>query len=343
VAGLLSDPALSRPVADSIGAATGADPQPLWATLLDFLAAVAEAGCPELSEDELTALAYPPVKEAEITAALERVLTGNEDDVWESEPVEALMNHVIVDIRAAAPALGDAAGAFLAEDDPRVRTSAVRWVGALVALPGMADGRDSLITQLEAAAHVAAHRDERAALVLAMGEQCSEPRPLRAFGFRSRDQAVPGLDRCGLVRTTLGAEVGGGLREPEPAQCHPMISAISAMRNMTRYPEPGMTARPISAVAVPPMGTPDIISVATMARSWGRTNSEVTASSRRDSYEAAAAAGSSGSSSAVAAGARRRLISTMPAMLMRPPKSSAGRGASSSQTKATASATGGTR
>jgi hypothetical protein len=45
-----------------------------------------------------------------------------------------------------------------------------------------------------------------------------------------------------------------------------MISAISAMRNMTRYPEPGMTARPISAVAVPPMGTPDIISVATMAQ-----------------------------------------------------------------------------
>ncbi|MBC6463231.1 hypothetical protein [Actinomadura sp. HBU206391] len=200
VAGLLAAPSMSTPAAGSIGAAMGADPPPLRATLLSFLAAVAAAGLPGLSDDELSASAFPPGREPEIAAALEAILADDEGEAWESDEIEAIMNRVVVEIRAAAPAIMEAAGACLVDDDSRVRVNAAHALSALAALPGMADRRDALTTRMEAAAHLAAHRDERAALVMAMGELGAAP---RAF----LSDPDPAVRACAALAPALAGEV----------------------------------------------------------------------------------------------------------------------------------------
>lgn len=177
VAGLLPDPALSRPVADSISAATGWPPLPLRAALLSFLAAVAEATRPDLAEDELAATACPPGRTAATQAALDGLCADTHKTEQQiNELLQALQNRVILDLRAAAPALLNAVTSCLTDGDPRVRVRAAHAASLLAALPQLADRRAPLAVQFEAAAHPASQRDEKAALVLALGTLGAAPR-----------------------------------------------------------------------------------------------------------------------------------------------------------------------
>jgi hypothetical protein len=177
VAGLLPDPALSRPVADSISAATGWPPLPLRAALLSFLAAVAEATRPDLAEDQLAATACPPGRTAATQAALDGLYADTQETEQQiNELIEALQNRVILDLRAAAPALLNAVTSCFTDGDPRVRVRAAHAASLLAALPQLADRRAPLAVQFEAAAHLASQRDEKAALVLALGTLGAAPR-----------------------------------------------------------------------------------------------------------------------------------------------------------------------
>jgi hypothetical protein len=181
VAGLLPDPALSRPVADSISAATGWPPLPLRAALLSFLAAVAEAMRPDLAEDELAATACPPGRTAATQAALDGLYADTQKTEQQiNELIEGLQNRVILDLRAAASALLNAVTSCLTDGDPRVRVRAAHAASLLATLPQLADRRAPLAVQLEAAAHLASQRDEKAALVLALGALGAAPRQFLA-------------------------------------------------------------------------------------------------------------------------------------------------------------------
>jgi hypothetical protein len=181
VAGLLPDPALSQPVADSISAATGWPPLPLRAALLHFLAEVAEAMRPDLAEDELAATACPPGRMAPSQAALDRLYAGTQATEQQiNELLEALQNRVVLDLRATAPALLRAVTSCLPDGAPQVRVGAAHAASLLTALPQLADHRVPLAVQLDAAAHLAGQRDEKAALVLALGALGAAPRQFLA-------------------------------------------------------------------------------------------------------------------------------------------------------------------
>lgn len=128
VAGLLHDPALSR--------ATESSGPPLRATLLGFLAMVAESGMPYMTDDELRELAYPPGQEAAIAAVLEGILADDEE-AWEDELVDAIAYQAVVGVRRVAPALLEAISTCLADDDMQVRRQAADAVRAFAALPGL--------------------------------------------------------------------------------------------------------------------------------------------------------------------------------------------------------------
>jgi hypothetical protein len=181
VAGLLPHPALSQPVATSISAATGWPPLPLRAELLRFLAEVAEAMRPDIAEDELAATACPPGRTAATQVALDSLSADTRKTEQQiNELIEALQNRVILDLRAAAPALFDAVASCLTDGDPRVRLRAAHAASLLATLPHLAAHRVPLAVKLEAAAHLAGQRDEKAALVLALGALGATPRQFLA-------------------------------------------------------------------------------------------------------------------------------------------------------------------
>ena len=176
VAGLLPDPALSQPVADSISAAAGWPPLPLRAALVHFLAEVAEAMRPDLAEDELAATACPPGRTAATQAALDRLYADTQATEQQiNELIEAVQNRVVLDLRATAPALLSAVTSCLTDGDPRVRVRAAHAASLLAALPQPADHRVPLAVRLKAADHLASQRDETTALVLALGALGAAP------------------------------------------------------------------------------------------------------------------------------------------------------------------------
>ncbi|GAA4135636.1 hypothetical protein [Actinomadura keratinilytica] len=196
VAGLLADPATGAPIAEGEA--------PLRATLLHFLGRVAEAGQPELGDDELHAMAFPAdVDERAVRAAWDAMLDGDcdcaydedctcdddpeadsadDEDVPEPDPdliakaTDAIMARVVVDIRSAAAALLPPVEAAFTDGDPRVRVNAVDAASSLLALPGLRGRRGAVAAKVEQAARRAVHRDERAALVLSLGYLGDKPR-----------------------------------------------------------------------------------------------------------------------------------------------------------------------
>ncbi|MEY9212500.1 hypothetical protein NI17_005340 [Thermobifida halotolerans] len=176
VAGVLAEESLSRLAGGPATVAPGTR-RPLRAALLDFLAAVAEAGRPDIPDDELAAAAFPPgLEQARLDAALEAVLT-RDAGVWreEAECVGALMSRALVDIRSAAPALLEPALACLDDAAPRVRTSAAHAAVATAALLGDGSTDERLASRIADAARRARDRDERACLVLALGDLGQAP------------------------------------------------------------------------------------------------------------------------------------------------------------------------
>lgn len=176
VAGLLADPATARLVTSDSGAAEGeAEGVPLRAALLDFLASVAAAGRTGMSDEELASLAFPPGKEREVEKALEELLEDLETG-YESEYMDALLYQTVVGIRRVAAELAAATAACLTDDDPRTRVAAAHATATLLALPTSSQQRERFTAELESAARRAGGRDERAGLVLALGELGAAPR-----------------------------------------------------------------------------------------------------------------------------------------------------------------------
>ncbi|MCY9783260.1 hypothetical protein KIK06_05050 [Nocardiopsis sp. EMB25] len=128
--------------------------------LLNTLRDVAEAATVDEPDAELAELAR--LSEAERREVLDAVLA--DDEVWEEPALEALMWQVLIDLRAAAPTLLDAVRPLLTHTEPATRQRAVEAVSAIACL-----GR--LEVDLSGAVGLVESRDEKAAIVLALGEQ----------------------------------------------------------------------------------------------------------------------------------------------------------------------------
>ncbi|GLZ11862.1 hypothetical protein Acsp04_20970 [Actinomadura sp. NBRC 104425] len=230
VAGVLADPAADAPIADG---------QPLRAMLLRFLGRVAEAGRPEIGDDELHAAAFPPgVDEEAVRVAWDAMLDGDCDcaydedctcddsagdqDVPELDPeliadaTDAIMARVVLEIRSAAEALLPPVEAAFTDGDARVRVNAVDAASSLLALPGLRGRRGAVAAKVEQAARRAVHRDERAALVLSLGYLGEEPRGYLA-------DPDPAVRACAALAPTLAQdeaaveELLSALRRPAEA------------------------------------------------------------------------------------------------------------------------------
>lgn len=219
VAGLLSDPRTHDASLPS-----GSEPRPLRVDLLGFLGAVAEAARPDIPEDEVRAAAFPAGRgEEEVAAALRTMLADDdawgedvgeypdhedeedeegeeeegEEEVWDEELTSALLARVVLDIRAVAPALYEPVLSCLDDADLRVRTAAVGTLAALALIPGVVDRPAEVVGRLEEAARLAAGHDERAVLVLALGELGAAPREFLADphpAVRACAALAPALD-----------------------------------------------------------------------------------------------------------------------------------------------------
>jgi hypothetical protein len=181
VAALIHDPRLSG--------ATKAD---LRANLLGFLAAVAKAG---RSAGDLDDLAAPAG--FDVDAALAAVLgTDAEDEIWADEVLgNALYARALLGCHEVVPTLLSAATSALADPEPVVRAAAADAVSACCAALAVKTEAAALARRLDTLA-VAAGPDERAALVLAIGE----------LGLDTRahlDDPHPGVRACAALAPAL--------------------------------------------------------------------------------------------------------------------------------------------
>ncbi|PRX02304.1 UNVERIFIED_ORG: hypothetical protein CLV66_11622 [Actinomadura viridilutea] len=188
VAGLLADPATAEPIDE--------DGRPLRAALLDFLDSVATAGHPDIDDEKLNAMARPPGVPEKLIQKTYKSLLGDEnpaaeegDDEEEGQEVDrkaataawdAVIARVVLEIRSTAPALLPPVEAALDDEDPRVRAGAANAAAWLSALPGLEHRRDAVAAKVEHVARRAPHRDERAALVLSLGDLGAAPREFLA-------------------------------------------------------------------------------------------------------------------------------------------------------------------
>ncbi|MEE2040949.1 hypothetical protein Q8791_27380 [Nocardiopsis sp. CT-R113] len=159
VAGILGSPALDAPAVE------GGGTTPFRHTLLRFLADAAEAAEDALHHAVPEAQAPPEPSPADLDRVYAALGSDDEDEalhVWEEPVMEALMNRVGPDMRAAAPALYEAVHPLLTHADPGTRMRAVEAAAAVARLGGF--GPD-----LSGAADMAECRDEGAVIVLALG------------------------------------------------------------------------------------------------------------------------------------------------------------------------------
>lgn len=181
VAALVHDPRL-----------TDAD---LRANLLGFLAAVAKAG---RSAGDLDDLAAPDG--FDVDAALAAVLgTDAEDEIWADEVLgQALYARALLGCHAVVPTLLGAATSALSDPEPAVRTAAAHAVGACCQVLAVSTEAAALAERLHALAATAGP-DERAALVLAIGEL-----GLDTSGYL--DDPHPGVRACAALAPALAGD-----------------------------------------------------------------------------------------------------------------------------------------
>lgn len=198
VAALIGDPRLS-------GAANAES----RANLLGFLAAVAKAGQAYTDLDDLAPPAGFDV-DAALTAALS---SGDEDEIFADEVLaNAVYARAILGCREIVPTLLAAAASALSDPESTVRAAAAHTVSVCCAVLAATTETTVLAQRLDALAAAAAP-DERAALVLAMGELGVEPR-------RYLDDPNPGVRACAALAPALAddptatAEIFAALADP---------------------------------------------------------------------------------------------------------------------------------
>ncbi len=181
VAALVGDPRLA--------AAEDAD---LRARLLRFLACVAEAG---LVRKDLDDLAPPPG--FDVDAALAAACDADDDAAVFGDEIlgSAVYGRAIQGCRDIIPTLLTAATTALADTDPGVRAAAAHAVGACGRVLDATRQARLLEQRLDALAATAGP-DERAALVLAMGDLALEPRAYL-------DDPHPGVRACAALAPML--------------------------------------------------------------------------------------------------------------------------------------------
>ncbi|WP_428965721.1 hypothetical protein [Micromonospora fluostatini] len=255
VAALVGDPRLS-------GAADAA----LRADLLCFLAAVAESG---RSSPELADLADPAG--VDVDAALVAALdAGDEDEVFADEVLaNALYARAVLGCRAVVPTVLDAATAALSDPAPAVRAAAAHTVSACRPALTAPTGTATLAGRLDALA-AGAGPDERAALVLAMGELGLAPRTYL-------DDPHPGVRACAALAPALAddpvatTEILTALADPaatddwftqRPPQIHTRIRFALVAAAVARVDDPDRLLP--AALAVAPIASPY-----TVGGDWG--------------------------------------------------------------------------
>ncbi|NUT31981.1 MAG: hypothetical protein HOV79_02795, partial [Hamadaea sp.] len=169
-------PATALVVAALIGdrRLAGPDDAGLRATLLRFLAAVAEAG---QAWDDLDELVPDPAVETALDEALRSADEDeDEDGIYADEALgNALYARAIRGCREVTPTLLETATSSLSDPDPVVRAAAAYAAGVCCA--AVRDpGRTALVAQRLAALTDDAGPDERATVVLAMGDLGAAPR-----------------------------------------------------------------------------------------------------------------------------------------------------------------------
>jgi hypothetical protein len=148
---------------------------PTRASLLDFLALVAEAADYDVPERELLAAAHPNGRSHEVDLAVEAILAGSDEPWGDEVVVNALEARAVLDCRRIAPEMFAAVLAQLDNADHRVRMSAANALRALARHPDLQEQRETVRAKLEDAAKRAS-TDERAALVLTIGQLGWAPR-----------------------------------------------------------------------------------------------------------------------------------------------------------------------
>jgi len=189
----------------------------LRASLLRFLAEVVQAYRPE-EADWLAALANPPGREVdgEIAALL---AAGDEELIWEDNVLgDAMCARAALGCLGVAPRVLETATALLADPDPRVRTAAAHAATACcLAMGETLRQREGLGQRLAGLAADAGGPDERAAMVLCLGELGLEPRQYLA-------DPHPGVRACAALAPALAddasatAEILAALEDPLACQ-----------------------------------------------------------------------------------------------------------------------------
>lgn len=147
------------------------------ANLLNFLRVVAEAGDLGDGAAEARARAYPDDDSA-INAWLDRYLaTSDDESLWtdEMDTADLLMARAAVDCHDAMPLLLDPVLALTTSPEPRVRAAACGATAILTRHPDTAARRDELAAAWAEHARTTNDIDERAALVMALGEIDAAP------------------------------------------------------------------------------------------------------------------------------------------------------------------------
>jgi hypothetical protein len=204
VVAMLDDPRLDSTSRDAAW--------PTRASLLDFLALVGEAADYDVPEPQLLAAAHPNGRSDEVDLAVEAILVGSDDPWGDDVVVNALEARAVLDCRRIAPEIFDAVLAQLDHADARVRMSAANALRALVRNPALAPRVEQVRTRVESHARRAS-TDERAALVLTLGQLGCAPREFLA-------DTHPGVRACAALAPALAGnasateEILSALRDP---------------------------------------------------------------------------------------------------------------------------------
>ncbi|MEV8517069.1 hypothetical protein [Dactylosporangium sp. NPDC051484] len=209
------------PPAAAAVAALLADPRPaapldagLRSNLLSFLAAVAESAQPGFDAAELAAMAHPPGRDVDAALAAGE---ADDEEIWADEELaNALYARALLGCREVVPTLLAAAVPLLGDPDATVRAAAAHAVTACATALGPGADPGPLGARLSTAASTAGP-DERAALVLAMGELGLAPREYL-------DDPHPGVRACAALAPALAddpaatAELLAALDDPKATE-----------------------------------------------------------------------------------------------------------------------------
>ena len=211
VAGILNEPILREPLDDE-APTLRAGVAESFSGLEALLGFLAEAGESLAWADEVEEVEEPTEKQMKKLAKhLRKDEDGEDDKGWLSPMVEVMMKRAVLDLRAMAPEVLEAIVPFVLDENPEIAQAAMnavgKWSAVQVGSPQAEAAAQVLRTRLEAATH----RNEKANLVLALGEMGQDV----SAWLDDEDEAVRACAAL-FVRTSQANEILiGALTHPE--------------------------------------------------------------------------------------------------------------------------------